>query len=88
MWPAKTVEAALALIESGLSDSEVGRSIGVPRRTVLDWRHRGRITQPRMCKHNPGELPAGSYAYLLGMYLGDRCISAAVIRIRPTPFGA
>jgi hypothetical protein len=87
MWPASTVETALTLIDRGLNDCEVGRSVGVPRRTVLDWRHRRRITQPRTCQHNHGELPAGGYAYLLGMYLGDGCISAApkgVWRLRIT----
>jgi hypothetical protein len=38
-------------------------------------------------RHDPGTLPAASYAYLLGLYLGDGCISAhhrGVFRLRIT----
>lgn len=91
----------LALVEQGLNDCEIARRTGIPRRTVLDWRHgvvprqrqRPRGSAPDSCPdcghpvHDPALLPARSYAYLLGMYLGDGCISIArrkVFRLRIT----
>jgi hypothetical protein len=71
--------AAIALIESGLNDCEIERALGVPRRTVLDWRHGHRSsTEPRRpCSgdHDYAAYATSSYAYLLGAYLGDGYIS-------------
>lgn len=52
--------------------------MGVPRRTVLDWRHRKRSDRVRVsgcpiC--SDARLDRPTYAYLLGLYLGDGCIS-------------
>jgi hypothetical protein len=74
-----------ALVRSGLNDSEIARLTSIPRSTVRDWR-RGRVavrTRPprggsrHLCPgdHDFGLLPAASYCYLLGMYLGDGCLS-------------
>jgi hypothetical protein len=59
---------------SGLSRSEISRRTGIPRRTVSDWT-RGRVPHRRA---RPAPAPAeiagrspASYAYVLGMYLGD-----------------
>ena len=68
-----------------LSDVEVARRTGIPRRTVRDWRS-GRIpgrleigSLSRACPICiPGSqaVPERDYAYALGLYLGDGCVSA------------
>jgi len=73
------------LVTAGFNDCEVARATGIPRRTVLDWRH-GRVpgATPRrrsvpichVCANEEPRFPAGQYAYVLGLYLGDGCISA------------
>ena len=78
------VERVLALLAEGCSDVEVGRRTGIPRTTVRDWR-RGRIpgrlsvgSRSRACPIcMPGSqtLPEREYAYVLGLYLGDGCVS-------------
>lgn len=79
------VDAALALARRGLPDGEIARRTGIPRTTVSGWR-RGkdliRLRQggddPHGCSddHDFSGLPPDHYAYLLGLYLGDGCISA------------
>jgi hypothetical protein len=72
------VAVVRALLAAGLKDIEISQRTGIPRRTIADWR-RGkwpRAAGSRPCsylQHLP--LPS-SYAYLLGMYLGDGCLSA------------
>lgn len=88
---ARTVAAALRLGEAGLSATEVGRMLGLPRATVRDWLaglgpgRTARTTCPRCgVVHDPFEL-SRSYVYLLGLYLGDGCVSAhprGVFRLR------
>jgi hypothetical protein len=72
-----------ALANEGLNHCEIARATGIPRGTVRDWltgrkpRHARRDSCPA-CGHPPHDfdlLPGASYAYLLGMYLGDGCIS-------------
>lgn len=76
--------AAANLARRGLSDSEISARTGIPRRTVSDWR-RGKCRADRP-KRRPGDnrcrvehdlshLRTPQYAYLLGLYLGDGCIS-------------
>jgi hypothetical protein len=86
--PIDVVTQSLELAGHGLSASEVARRVGVPRATVRDWLA-GRVparvpahygTTPGACGacggvHDLDALPA-SYVYLLGMYLGDGCLSA------------
>jgi hypothetical protein len=87
------VEQALQLRASGRAAMQIARDLGVPRGTVRDWLA-GRT--PRAARIGPtcplcGEaahrferLP-GAYVYLLGLYLGDGCISAhprGVFRLR------
>lgn len=72
-----------SLVAAGHNDCEISRRTGVPRTTVRDWRRR--VPTPRQLgvvpdgcgvDHDFEALPARAYAYLLGMYLGDGCISA------------
>ena len=64
-----------ALIADGLNDCQIERQTGIPRRTICDWRREGPSGQRRsscaVCEGTPERLPAASYAYLLGAYLGD-----------------
>ena len=80
--PIELVTESMELAAEGLSTSEVARRIGVPRSTVRDWLagrlpldwHRGG-TVAGASTPDVDRLPA-SYVYLLGMYLGDGCLSA------------
>lgn len=82
------VTAVLALVAENQSDSQISVATGVPRRTVWDWRNgrvpvRGtsagrRSVRPNVCHICSPERPPpppDAYAYLLGLYLGDGCIS-------------
>jgi hypothetical protein len=64
-----------ALIARGLNDCQIERQTGIPRRTICDWRRQGPRGQRRsscaICQGTPERVPAASYAYLLGAYLGD-----------------
>jgi hypothetical protein len=78
------IATALDLRSSGLSATQVAARIGVPRSTVRDWfgdripsvasRPGGSCERCGGPAHDFGELPAG-YVYLLGIYLGDGCLS-------------
>lgn len=75
-------ETVRALITAGLNDCAIARQTGIPRPTVRDWRCKPphSLTNPGAASpcgvlHNFGSLPQAPYAYLLGMYLGDGCIS-------------
>lgn len=90
------VRSVLDLVALGFNDCEIERKTGIPRRTVLDWRHRrlpvvrggsgeGQCARCGHCKHDASALPAAEYAYLLGLYLGDGSISShprGVYRLR------
>ena len=71
------------LADRGVPASEIARRAGIPGSTVREWlRHPRRYdseaaTECIVCAgeaHRFSELP-GSYAYLLGLYLGDGCLS-------------
>ena len=66
------------LLGNGLSPLEIARRTGIPRSTVRDWRDGRTPPRPREFEC-PGQhlrpLDEAAYAYLLGMYLGDGCIS-------------
>ena len=75
------MELALTLLADGLTAAEVARRTGIPRSTVRDW-HLGRA--PGQARERPhrlcpidelSSLDEAAYAYLLGLYLGDGCIS-------------
>jgi hypothetical protein len=90
--PDAEFEAVQQLIRAGLNDCAISRRTGIPRGTIRDWRHQGdRAT--RDSKARPRTAPRWStsdcpfcdgatldrpwYAYLLGLYLGDGCLSPA-----------
>jgi hypothetical protein len=80
MRSAEQFNAAKHLIAAGVNDCAIARQIGVPRTTVRDWRRRPPIRSrdlgtPCGIAHNFARLSAGAYCYLLGLYLGDGCIS-------------
>ena len=91
MHPARAVDAALALAGTGATATDISRALGIPRPTVRGWlagalprSHRSRACGRCGHEHNFGELPP-EYAYLLGLYLGDGCVSAharGVYRLR------
>jgi hypothetical protein len=80
------VHDVLRLLESGLNDCEISRLTGIPRCTVRDWRvgklpRCARTAATDTCRacghpqHDFGQLPLPEYSYLLGLYLGDGCIT-------------
>lgn len=77
-WPVDVVAQALALHSRGSSSYAIARELSVPRATVANWCTGGAPRRPstsnrcRACRGRRHELPpAESYAYLLGVYLGD-----------------
>ncbi len=73
----RTRSEAKALIDRGLSDYEVSRRTGVSRSTVQRWRVHGlpRGRSPTAKVWRP--MNRASYAYLLGIYLGNGYLSKA-----------
>jgi hypothetical protein len=65
-------ETACELIAQGLRDGEIGRRLGIPRRTVNGWR---RVPRRRrtFAEVDPAWRPPNrrAYCYALGQYLGD-----------------
>ena len=80
---AEEFEAVQQLIKDGLNDCAIARQTGIPRKTVWEWRYcrspiRARIpnaSSPCGIDHDFAALPPAAYCYLLGLYLGDGCIS-------------
>jgi hypothetical protein len=70
------------LVALGMNDCAISRLTGIPRPTI---RGRRRDPPPSLRKpwasspcgvlHDFAALPPGPYAYLLGLYLGDGCLS-------------
>jgi hypothetical protein len=77
MRPQHEVDAVLAYVHEGLSTTEVARRTRIPRSTVRDWRSARSVGRARGCAaHDFTSLDMPAYAYLLGIYLGDGCISS------------
>jgi hypothetical protein len=84
MYDLETRRNALALVQQGRSLNSVSKQVGISRAAIREWqvrieplRRASRDTECARCSPEPclpGE-PA-AYAYLLGLYLGDGCISA------------
>ena len=82
MYDQITRDRPLALIGNGFSLRATSQMTGVSRATLKDWRERpDRPRRPAdciRCAPDPGlPEPQWEYAYLLGLYLGDGCISVA-----------
>jgi Homeodomain-like domain-containing protein len=96
---AAEVDRVLQLAEDGHNQCEIARRTGIPRRTINDWVD-GRTPVLRSEHDDHGRPCRGcnlalelkdpvfrDYSYLLGMYLGDGCISQharGVFRLRIT----
>jgi len=84
MHPSHVKRAALELIAAGHNDFDVSRRLGIPRRTIADWRRptyeSRREYAPEICPRcwrttRPIRFTGGDYAEFLALYLGDGCIS-------------
>ncbi|MCX5047447.1 MULTISPECIES: helix-turn-helix domain-containing protein [unclassified Streptomyces] len=75
MYDVSTRRQTLALVSQGRSLNSVSRETGISRAAIRSWQSRLEPL-PRMAPPGPGP-PADecAYAYLLGLYLGDGCIS-------------
>ena len=80
MHPQITVDLARLLSKQGLIDREVAQITGVSISAVRKWRTGSRRAPGRerkrdcpRCSGRPLDEPA--YAYLLGLYLGDGCLT-------------
>ena len=80
MHPRATVDRARHLSQQGLTDRVVAQSVGVSIGAVQKWRtgiRRAPGTERKSgCPRCDGQsLDEPAYSYLLGLYLGDGCIS-------------
>jgi hypothetical protein len=80
MHPQTTVDKARHLSRRGLIDREVAQATGVSISAVQKWRTgsrrvpgKGRTSGCPRCEGRPLDEPA--YSYLLGLYLGDGCLT-------------
>lgn len=79
MYPPATRTAALSRLRDGSSLSTVSRELGVSRATLRSWVENDGTYAPGLearvtCPRRSG-LDAAAYAHLLGLYLGDGCLS-------------
>ena len=93
MRSAEEFNAVERLITAGVNDCAIARQTGIPRRTVWDWRCRRQVKRRASAgssacdvDHHFPSIAAAPYCYLLGLYLGDGCISRSrrVWRLRIT----
>ena len=78
MYDGRVREMARAAIAAGESLNSVSKRLAVSRATLRDWRDRvGEAVRTNDCPRcSEGKLPAAPFAHLLGLYLGDGCLSA------------
>ncbi|WP_424214303.1 transcriptional regulator [Streptomyces sp. BI20] len=76
MYGIETRRSALRLLDQGRSLNSVSRETGISRAALRAWRER--IEPLPGIRPEPCAPPADSaaYVYLLGLYLGDGCVSA------------
>jgi hypothetical protein len=81
----REVRRALDMAAEGFADTDIARTLGIPRSTIREWRI-GRVLRANgdarasrrpcpICGPGGTDLPGAEYAYLLGLYLGDGCVS-------------
>ncbi|MGZ4592130.1 MAG: transcriptional regulator [Actinomycetes bacterium] len=84
MYDVQTRRAALALIGSGRTLSRISKQTGINRSTLREWRDAGADWERAGSQRSPccrcADPPTApddeeSYGYLLGLYLGDGCLS-------------
>jgi hypothetical protein len=80
------VAEALTLARAGGSDAEISRATGIPSATVRNYRRRqplrvlDLLNGLEICDrcggraHDFSQIDGTTYAYLLGVYLGDGCL--------------
>ena len=82
------VALVLELVRAGRNDCEIARETSIPRGTIRGRRKgrtpdfdrirtSGQVFSPPclVCGGDPLELPQAPYTYLLGLYLGDGCLT-------------
>ena len=79
MHPPDSVRQVLALARGGSAVADIAGSTGLPRTTIQRWLRGevpGSLQRCELCggTHDLQALPAATYAYALGMYLGDGCV--------------
>uniref|UniRef100_UPI000F0BB753 hypothetical protein n=1 Tax=Mycolicibacterium stellerae TaxID=2358193 RepID=UPI000F0BB753 len=84
MRSAEEFERVQRLVAAGLNDCAIARRTGIPRRTVRDMRAKPAVARRHVAgtsacgiEHRFAEISPKPYCYLLGLYLGDGCISRA-----------
>lgn len=85
MYDSSTRQRALAMVAQGRSLNSVSKEIGISRAAIRSWqdridplpRMRKQVVPCVRCQYTPAP-PADTeaYSYLLGLYLGDGCVSA------------
>ncbi|TCC66293.1 transcriptional regulator [Kribbella pittospori] len=70
-----TARAAMAV--GGASLNAISQQLGISRATLRDWRDRPDRARPSSAcpRCTDGQLPVEAYTHLLGLYLGDGCLS-------------
>lgn len=81
MRPQSDFDAVSVLLGQGRTALDVARQTGIPRSTIRYWQVHGRHEPAALRRHtwpcgiSLDQFDGPTYAYLLGMYLGDGCIS-------------
>lgn len=80
MYDLATRKQALRLMAQGLSLNAVSKQLGISRAAIRDWRDVPELARTRAddcprCARPPVRPNPYAYAHLLGLYLGDGCLS-------------
>ncbi|GAA1885273.1 transcriptional regulator [Streptantibioticus ferralitis] len=80
MYDLETRKRTLALVGQGRSLNSISKQTGISRATIRAWQARIEpLRQPGECPRCGDQptapQPPRAYAYLLGLYLGDGCVS-------------